>query len=218
MAEEWELKLGAALIENVPVLLILLGIILVILGLTTGIHGWIKIEFPWARVVAISLGVILMGAGVLSAPYAKRLPNAPSFKVKITHPQQGSEGHKFIMEGTIAKTKLPAGYDFRIIKLYSKGWAPLGSVRIKKDGTWESGQINIGGNPGEFISVGVYLVGPAGRVLIEYFDEASSIHEKAMKSSGPLPPGVERYLPTIKYFPADILECVSAKYKRDSTT
>lgn len=216
--EDWKSKLATGLIENIPALTIVLGALLVILGLTTGIHGWIAIELPWARGVAVGLGVLLMAIGLFVSPYAKRLPDAESLKVKITYPAQGSEAHNIVMGGNIAKSKLPKDYELRVVKYYSKGWAPIGVVRVNKDGTWETNRCGIGGAAGEFVRISVCLVGPAGKLLISYFDEAASVHEAAMKNlTGTLPPGVERFLPSIKEFPPDIIECASTQYKRDNT-
>jgi hypothetical protein len=216
--EDWKSKFATGLIENVPVLMILLGAILVLLGLTTGIHGWIAIELPWARWVAVVLGVLLIVMASIASPYAKRLPDAESLKVKIQYPAQGSEVDNIVMGGNISKTKLPKDYELRVVKHYSKAWAPIGVVRVNKDGSWESNRCSIGGAAGEFVRISVCLIGPAGKVLISYYDEATSVHEAAMKNVvDTLPPGVARFLPPIREFPPDIIECASTQYKRDNT-
>jgi hypothetical protein len=84
--EDWKSKLAAGLIENVHVLMIAIGAILVVLGLTSGIHGWIAIELPWARVVAVVLGMLLIIAAAFALPYAKRAVDAESLKIKIQYP------------------------------------------------------------------------------------------------------------------------------------
>jgi hypothetical protein len=137
--------------------------------------------------------------------------------VKINSPTAGSNVHNIVMGGTIAKTKLPKDYELRVIKHYSKGWAPIGTVHIYKDGTWESTQCSIGGNPGESVRVSVNLVGPAGKVIIDYFDQATAIHEAGMKSAGPLPAGVASHLPPIRNMPPDMPECAYTQYTRDHT-
>jgi len=215
--EDWKSKLASGLIENVNVLLIGLGAIFVLLGLSKGIHGWMAIEFPWARAVAVVLGILLIIAAAFASPYAKRAIDPESLKVKINYPIQGSEAHNIVLGGTIAKTKLPKDYDLRVIKHYSKGWAPIGVVRVNKEGTWESNRCSIGGAPGEFVRISIYLACPASRILTSYFDEATSVHENGMKHAGGLPSGVPRYLPPIKEFPPDLMECASTQYKRDNT-
>jgi hypothetical protein len=215
---DWKSKLATELIENIPVLTIALGAVLVILGLTTGIHGWITIELPWARGVAVGLGVLLMAIGLFVSPYGKRLPDAESLKMKIMYPAQGSEAHNIVIGGNIAKTKLPKDYELRVVKHFARGWAPIGAVRVNKDGTWESNRCSIGGTPGDFVRISVCLVGPAGKLLISYFDEAASVHEATMKNlTGTLPPGIARSLPPIREFPSEIIECASTQYKRDNS-
>jgi hypothetical protein len=183
MAEDnWKSKLATGLIENVPVLLIVLGALLLLLGLTTGIKGWTGIDLPWARYVAIILAVLLIIAGAITSMYAERIPNAQPLGVKITSPVEGSSVHRVVLTGTIAKPKLPKGYELRIIKHYSKGWAPIGTVDIdSSNGTWAS-SCSIGGTPGEVIPISICLVGRAGKILIDYFEQAAATHENAMKS------------------------------------
>jgi hypothetical protein len=197
--------------------MITLGAFLVILGLTTGIKGWVAIELPWARLVAVALGVLLMIAGAITSQYAERIPNPQPLGVKITSPVEGSSVHRVVLAGTIAKPKLPKGYDLRIIKHYSKGWAPIGTVDIDSSNrTWTS-SCSIGGTPGEVIPISICLVGRAGKILIDYFEQAAAVHENAMKSVTALPLGVARHLPTIQEFPPDLIKCASTKYQRDNT-
>jgi hypothetical protein len=216
--ETWKTKLATGLIENVPVLMIALGAVLLLLGLTTGIKDWISIEQPWARLVATILGVLLIIAGAITSQYAERIPNAKSFELKINSPAQREPAHHIVLNGTLAKSELPKGYDLHVIKHYGKGWAPIGTVLIDSaKGTWKSSQCSIGGNPGESITISVCLVGRGGKVLIDYFYQAASTHENAMKSVTSLPQGVARHLPPIQEFPPDLIKCASTEYTRDKT-
>jgi hypothetical protein len=219
MAEEnWKTKVATGLIENVPVLLIALGALLILLGLTTGIKGWTGIDLPWARYVAIILAVLLIIAGAITSLYAERSPKAKHVGIIITGPPQGLPVHHIVLNGTIAKAKLPKGYDLHVIKHYGKGWAPIGTVLIDTaKGTWKSSRCSIGGIPGESITISVCLVGRGGKVLIDYFYQAASTHENGMKSVTSLPPGVARHLPPIQEFPPDLITCASTEYTRDNT-
>jgi hypothetical protein len=219
MAEEnWKSELAAGFVNNVHLILMGLGAVLLVLGLTSGIHGWLAIDLPWARGVAIALGILLLITGAITSRYTDRPPNPDSLKVKINSPTAGSNVHNIEMAGTIAKTKLPKDYELRVIKHYSNGgWAPIGSVHINKDGTWQSTRCSIGGNPTDSVRVSVNLVGPGGKVIIDYFDQATSVHEAGMKSAGPLPAGVASHLPPIRNMPPDMLECAYTQYTRDHT-
>jgi hypothetical protein len=218
--KSWKEKLATLLIEHLHVLLILFGVGFAFLGLSKGYHD-IAINELWARVLAVVLGGFLLVAGLIMSRRTEPLPSPESLKVKIRNPAADAEVHKFFLKGSIADTKLPKDYDLRVIKHYDKGWAPIGVVHVNKR-TWESGQCNIGGNPGESIRISVCLVGPAARVLIKYFYEAASTHEAtmknheaAMKNAGAaVPLGVPRSLPPIQDLPPDVVICDSTRYKR----
>ena len=73
--------------------------------------------------------------------------------------------------------------------------------------TWQAEQCYIGGKAGDKRYIGVYLVGPGGTALLDYYTKASREHKKLMKQLQDLTDEEAKYLPLIEKYTPDMVEC-----------
>jgi hypothetical protein len=144
------------LIDSVPSLLIVLGVLLLVLGLSGGItyNQWLPIPDLTARIASIAVGAIILGLGVSFGWVAKtRTPAllAKNFGIEIEHPRNGDVVGTVDVRGTLKKAP-PDGYTLKIFRIYpgSGSFLSVGDAKVKsEDGTWEAEQCDIGGKTGD---------------------------------------------------------------------
>ena len=82
------------LIESVPVLLIVLGVLLFGLGIAGGVtyHGWFPITELPARVAAIVAGILVFSLSIaMNRKATNEAPSARRFGIEILYPKEGDE-------------------------------------------------------------------------------------------------------------------------------
>ncbi|HEY6141450.1 MAG TPA: hypothetical protein VI670_27145 [Thermoanaerobaculia bacterium] len=213
-------RIGTALIESAPTLLIVVGTGLLILGLAGGVTygNWLPIGEPFARLAAGSVGLALITVGIwLSIANASgNMPNASRYGIEITQPRTGDSVAKIAVRGTIKKPTLPRGFSLHVFRHYpgKDEFVPMSNARIDKQAkTWESGVCDIGGKPGEPRDIAVCLVGPAGKVLLDYYKIAAEKHRDAGKELEKLgQPG--SWAPPIQATTPDMIECARVAVRR----
>ena len=223
MEEGSQVKLFSKLIERIPVLLILLGVILFGLGLAGGVTygGWFPIPDFVARIVAAAAGVIVFAAGWWRLDNRQThgaVPKAKNCGIKIDSPRAGAEVDIVDVFGKIKKAP-PEGYTLEIFKIFprSQHYAPIGSGRITiEKESWEARRCNIGGKdkPGDPRDIGAFLVGPGGAALLDYYTQAAHEHRKLMNQLRDSTGEVGNYLPLIKSYTPDMVECDRVSVKR----
>jgi hypothetical protein len=188
-----------AVIGSIPTLLIILGVALLLLGMAGGVryHSFLPITGYW-QFVAAAAGVALCVTGLIRTSNRTSFPKATDFNVAIASPADGERVANVTVRGTIKTTKLPSGYTLRVFRHYpnSSEIAPMGDAVIRPDGTWKADNCNIGGNPGDPRGISVYLVGPSGSALLDYFERCASVHKALMRVAPASPEN--RSLPAIK--------------------
>ena len=65
-----------------------------------------------------------------------------------------------------------SGYSQPLVLGLSSRYWPQDRVRVREDGTWTGQIYDIGGNPDTVRTFGVFLVGPDGQVLVDYWKSA----------------------------------------------
>jgi hypothetical protein len=215
----WETAraLGRSIVETPPALLIVLGAFCFILGAAGGVsyNNWFPVS-DWGRYFAIVGGVALAATGVLLSLRNIRgpIPKSEDYQVRITHPRAGDKVDVVDVEGTLSKP-LPAGYSLRIFRIYpNSDFLALGQAVIAKKGTgykWHAAGCDIGGKTNEPRILGVYVVGPIGKFLLDYSKRCNSTHHSTLEqlqklgATGP-------YLPNLNVHDVtdtipDIVEC-----------
>ncbi len=227
MEEGNKVKLFSKLIDRIPVLLILLGVILFALGLAGGVtfNSWFPISDLWARIVAAVAGVFIFGLGISSwrtqgnSRTHGDVPKAQNYGIKIVYPKAGGEVSIVDVSGTIKKAP-PEGYTLKIFKIFprSESYAEIGSGRIAIDqGTWEAKQCNIGGKakPGDERFIGAFLVGPGGAVLLDYHTQAAREHKAQINQLRDSTDKKDYYLPLLEERTPDMVECDRVLVRRE---
>jgi hypothetical protein len=102
-----------------------------------------------------------------------------------------------------------------VLRVYPSGdYMPAGGrVEIRKDGTWQALDFDIGGQKGERREIAAYLVGPGGRALLDYYKEAASIHGVARRQLVDMGKAAA-FLPLIIATTPDMLKCDSVHVVR----
>ena len=96
---------------------------------------------------------------------------------------------------------------------------PSGKAVINlENNSWEAHDCKIGGKAGDRRILSAYVVGPAGKVLLDYFisavDEHKKLFEAYKKATNEIPPEEGRYLPVIECATPDMFECDNVTVKR----
>jgi hypothetical protein len=153
MAEGIKEEIVSKLIDSVPALLTLLGVVLILLGLAGGVsyNQWFPISELEARVAAVVAGTILIGLGFFSWRTHVIVPKARSYGIDIDQPKDGDRVDIVDVRGRI-RNPLPEGYTLRVLRIYpgSESFVPIGEARVEiGKGAWEAERCNIGGRTGD---------------------------------------------------------------------
>lgn len=226
MEEHNQWKSLSKLIEHVPLILILLGVSLFGLGLAGGVtySDWLPFPDFEARLGAEAAGVVVFAAGIYfwwtltNRRTHGAIPKAQNFGIEIDYPKAGAEVDIVDVLGKIKKAP-PEGYTLEVFKIFprSQHCAPIGSARITiEKESWEAKRCNIGGKdkPGDPRDIGVFLVGPGGAVLLDYYTQAAQEHRKLVNLLRDSTGEEGSYLPLIKERTPDMVECDRVSVKR----
>lgn len=213
MAEEdYKAVIAKKVTESVPLLLVLLGSVFVVLGLSGGItyQQWLPIQDVAARVISGVLGGVLIVFGAFRSHTTKGATLDPhGFGVKIQYPAAGSHVNTVNVGGAIEKD-LPPGYCLRVFRVYpgSNSFAPLSKARIDiRKKTWVAERCHIGGKTNDQRSFAAYICGPSAEVLINFHNEAVSVHRKTMEQFEKATGKEAEFLPSIAARTEDMFEC-----------
>jgi len=173
----------------------------------------------WARIGAGTVGALILGLGFFSWTRRCSLPKSRNYRIEINYPTKNDEVDTFDVKGTIKKA-LPENYTLRVLRVYSENRvAPTGGegwVDPEK-GIWEVTGCNMGtiARKGEQRDFAVYLVGPSGKALLDYFGDAGRVHKLAMDKLQKA--GIEtEYLPAIRKHTPDMIECCRLSLRKKS--
>jgi hypothetical protein len=176
------------LLGDMTALLVVFGAIFVALGAAGGVtyNSWfpIKQDYWQITIVIIGSGMIVIGTLVGWKRPARPLRSADYYGIKITYPHPHAQiSGKVNVTGTIKRLP-PSGYELSLLRVFPSGdYMPVSRVELKRDGTWEALDVDIGGEKGDRREIAAYLVGKAGRKLLEYYKAAASVHGVARRIS-----------------------------------
>ncbi len=218
MSEDSKADIASKLLDSVPTLLIVLGVAMLLLGLAAGItyKGWFPIQEPSARITAVAAGILMAVVGiVLSYRMGAYVPKAKKYGITITSPQDGDHVNHLTVRGSIKKA-LPKGFVLKVLRFYpNNGYVPLSTAVVSVEkGTWEAANCSTGGNPGDTRYLTAYLIGPAGNVLLDYYREASNLHNPMREQLMKLTNLPAEFLPLITEQTPDMVECHRVKVYR----
>jgi len=133
-----------------------------------------------------------------------------SHDIKITEPSEpGRKGSAIDLHGTFKKAP-PEGYTLQIFRVYPNArFTPLRQARIDpKRRKWDALSCDPGGKTGDKRELAVYMVGPGGKVLIDYYSRASQVfyqvRERLIKISSSEDVA---WLPAMEIGTPDMVEC-----------
>jgi hypothetical protein len=195
---------------NVPILLMVLGVVVLLLGVGGGItykQLIFPISDPAARIVAACVGGIIFTLGVWFSMRRPKLLKPSSYGIKIESPSENEQVDAVEdVRGTISK-ELPDGYTLRVVKIYNNNSLNPASYATVTGLGWKAAACNIGGVPGERRQIAVYLVGPCGAVLLDYFADAARVHNPIRDELRNLTKKEVPWLPNITTRTPDMNEC-----------
>lgn len=197
-------------IDNTPVLLVVLGLFLLLIGAT---GRWsnppLQINDPIWRVSLATIGIIIAGIGVLLI-WRERVATksikseTADYGIKILSPKVEQEvSEEIVVSGTYIK--LPSNKN---IKLFMKSprsneyWPVPNNVVFDENRKSWQGKVYISGEPGLRRIIIVAIVGESGLALCEYFERVGFVTKKW--------PGITRLTP-------DIDECDSVTIIRQES-
>jgi len=216
MSDDWKESLLSKLIDSVPVLVLLLGVIFVALGLAK--VKYLPIEEPTAKVAAVIFGICIFATGLWLWRGHTVLPKAKPYGIKIQSPAAGAWVHVVDVSGSMEKATLPENYSLRVFRMYPEGgFIPMGEAHIDAETlTWKAERCDIAGKPRNQRSIAVFLVGPAGAALLDYHVKATQTHRatlEQLKQCGK----TGDYLPPIAKLTPDMIECHRISVWRDDS-
>lgn len=107
-------------------------------------------------------------------------------------------------------------YTLMVFRVYSDNRvAPTGGAGRVEKGTWVVRECNMGSSArkGQLRDFGVYLVGPNGNALLDYYKDASRVHRVAMDKLANA--GIEaEYLPAIQNPTQDMIVCCNLSLRK----
>jgi hypothetical protein len=208
------------LLESIPTLFIVCGLILMALGIIGGVayQNWLPIHDVTALVLMglLGAGVFLLGLR-LYMPGASRAPNASSFGVTIVSPRDADRVSKVDVRGTIKKG-IPDGYALRVFRLYPGHpyLVPLSEATVNlRDQTWEALRCDLGGQSGDKRQLGAFLVGPGASILIDYMDKAADVHNEVSRQLSKTTGEPRVWLPPLQRRTPDMVECARVTVIRE---
>jgi hypothetical protein len=208
----------AKLFENPESLVILLGGVLVALGAAGGVtyNNFFPITQLWQQVLVSVMGFLFALAGVILVQQKPRSPRP--YGISITHPGKNESVRITTVKG-VFRRRPPAGHALWLLRMYSDGkYVPLQEVDLPNgENEWEAKDCSMGtGASGARRTLGAFLVGPSGQVLLRYWNEASRRHRSLVaavdehnsltESRIPIDTN-QRYLPFIWEQTPDMIEC-----------
>jgi len=201
------------LIDRIPTLLVVFGILVVILGIAKGItySNWLPIlDWP-SRVAAGAFGIALILMGLFGVKPAAILPKAKDYGIAITDPKPGASVVVTDVRGDIKKP-LPDHYTLRVFRVYDKErFYPLRECRIDYErNEWEANGCDLGGAAsGETRIFAVNIVGPDGAALIDYVRSAAQVHNPVRDALEEATKSKVASLPLIEFLgrTRDMIEC-----------
>jgi len=212
MADDTKYALLSNLLDRVPALLIVLGVVACLIGLAGGVtyHSWFEIKDLIPRVGACVLGVALLILGMIQSRAEKHgRIRASDYGIKIVHPAAGEHVGAVDVKGTISRP-LPDGYLLRVFRLYpgSNNFVPLAKARFTNDGkSWVAENCSPGGKAGDRRALAAYIVGSDAEALIDFHNEAVAVHRKTMDELKKATGVDADFLPSVARRTQDMYEC-----------
>jgi hypothetical protein len=169
-------KTLSKIVDNVPLALIIVGLALVLVGAAGAVPFTdLKIDGPW-RVTVIVPGLLIAALGALLIWYQSRNPgkiNPSRYKVQITSLRDGEAVDRhFEIAGSYAKA-LPIEYTVAVVEFNAanRTYRPRQIAITEKGRRWRAVNVFSGDVQGQekFILVG--LIGPAGKILFDYWEK-----------------------------------------------
>lgn len=218
MAEGSKEELLAKLIDSVPVLLILLGVAVLVLGLAGGVtyNNWLPIVDQPGRIGAVVVGAGILGLGFFGWRTRVIVPKAKDFGITIDHPKDGDLVGIVNVRGRIKKA-IPDGYTLQVFRCYAgkHSYVPIGKGDIEPEkGTWNASQCDVGGRPGDTRIIRAYLVGPNGAAVLDYWFKAKNVHKRVREQLRDLTGKEPDYLPPIDMHTTDMIPCARVEVRR----
>jgi hypothetical protein len=202
----------AALLENIPVVLVVGGLLLFALGSVGGITYKEILVVPdtVGRVSLIVGGLVLLAMGLWLRGQCKPL-QAKAYGIKITSVRDNDRlDKKASFRGSFSKTP-PQDYEIFIVRIYPNdgSYYPMHTASINSDKTWQTIDCDLGGNPGDTRIIAVCLAGVSSRAFFDYFKMAEASHGKALDLMRKANVTGGGYLPVIPkgLRPTDLIEC-----------
>ena len=205
MDKLWDLV--KELFKSVPPLLMVLGLLLIVLGLSKGIgyHAWLPIDGLPERIVCSVVGVAVFALGFMAQMRGLFRPRDPfddersvnALGIRITHPEKNAIVGVVDVHGSIAKPELIRdGYTLRICKGYVKGgFAPQGEITIdRQTHTWTARQFDPGGASKESRRIEVWLIGADGQALLECWSEAHELRSRNVRKLREMASALNRHV------------------------
>lgn len=214
--------------ENAPVVLIVLGLLLFVIGAAAGFPklGLQINEGGWRYALA-GIGIVAAGLGVfmLLRPTDQELGKdnrelQKDYGIKITKitylRPDGSEAKEFISPAEVRaipvpelfnvegryKHKLPnniAANAFERNVKVGKLWSK-GAVDFRPDGTWVVPSVHVSGSPGRERAVVVAIMGRGAQPVVKYHEELGTLIWEAQQNNNPTfdHPGIPEPIPDLK--------------------
>ncbi|MGP0095211.1 MAG: hypothetical protein ACLPKB_35450 [Xanthobacteraceae bacterium] len=220
--------LAAALLDRIPVLLMILGVIVFLFGAAAGgfTYGTLTVKLPLLQQITVWLaGVALFVCGIVfqSKTFALTKASARSLGITITHPvaSDNKVPESVNVRGEIKKA-IPDGYKLYAVRIYPEHgyFIPIKPATIDLEAKkWEAPKCTMGGKTGDHRIIGAWLVGASGKVLFDYYDRAAGLHGETVKELRTLSPTKEvKYLPLMQEKTADMFECARVEVERNDNS
>ena len=212
MADTTVKDITAGLLENIPVLLIVSGIILFVLGAFGGISYKEILAIPdtVGRACLMAAGLVVFVIGIL-LPAQNRTLQPKKYDIKITSARDNDFLDKKVpFRGTFSKAP-PKDYEIYVIRIYPNddSYYPMRTASMNAAKTWEATDCDLGGNPNDTRIVAVCLGGLSTRAFFDYFKMAEKSHGRTLDLLHKANVMGGDYLPLIQkgMRPTDLIEC-----------
>lgn len=187
----WQDKALAKLVETIPGLLIVIGSIFLLLGISGGIayNNWLPIRGDNQRVACAVFGLVFVALGIGIWFWTRQnnsliaAKDVKALGIKILYPREGSRVRVVTVQGTFEKLP-PPGYELRSLRYYPNmdGFIPHGRIIIDHEKkTWEIVDFDIGGEPNAARGIEICLAGHDGQVLLDNWTAAHQVHKETLE-------------------------------------